>query len=68
MVMDVNDKIRIRMAKILERGEIDNTGRAIDYCLRSTGRYLHRMYVIKDGHKYMASIDLVLKKFILEID
>ena len=56
------------IAKILETGETDNIGRAIDYCLRSTGRYLHRMYYIKDGHKYMATIDLVLKKFILEID
>ena len=68
MVIRVNDEIRTRIAKILERGETDNTGRAIDYCLRSTGRYLQRMYYIKDGHKYMATIDLVLKKFILEID
>ena len=68
MVLRVNNEIRTRIAKILERGETDNTGRAIDYCLRSTARYLHRMYCIKDGHKYMASIDLVLKKFILEID
>jgi hypothetical protein len=67
-VLRVNDEIRTRIAKILERSETDNIGRAIDYCLRSTARYLHRMYYIKDGHKYMATIDLVLKKFILEID
>lgn len=67
MVVRVNDEIRLKIAKILEQGETDNTGRAIDYCLRSIGRYLHRMYYVKDGHRYMASIDLVLKKFILEI-
>lgn len=33
-----------------------------------TDARLYRMYYIKDGHKYMATIDLVLKKFILEID
>lgn len=67
-VLRVNDEIRSRIAKILEIGETDNIGRAIDYCLRSTARYLHRTYYIKDGHKYMATIDLVLKKFTLKID
>ena len=65
MVIMVNSDLQLRMSKILEQGGNDNTGRAIDYMLRTIGRYLHRTYCVKE-HRYMATIDLVLKKFILE--
>lgn len=65
MVLRVNSDLQLRMSKILEQGGNDNTGRAIDYMLRTIGRYIHRTYSVKE-HQYMAIIDLVLKKFILE--
>lgn len=67
MVLRVNSDLQLRMSKILEQGGNDNTGRAIDYMLRTVGRYIHRIYYIKE-RQYMATIDLVLKKFILETD
>lgn len=67
MVLRVNSDLQLRMSKILEQGGNDNTGRAIDYMLRTVGRYIHRIYYIKE-RRYMATIDLVLKKFILETD
>ena len=65
MVLRVNSDLRERMLKILEQPVNDNTGRAIDYMLRTIGKYIHRTYYVKE-HCYMATIDLVLKKFILE--
>lgn len=65
MVLRINSDLQLRMLKILEQDGNDNTGRAIDYMLRTIGRYIHRTYYVKE-HQYMATIDLVLKKFILE--
>lgn len=65
MVLEVNSDLKERMLKILEQPINDNTGRAIDYTIRNIGRYLHRVYYVKDN-RYVATIDLVLKKFILE--
>lgn len=65
MVLKVNTDLQTQMLKILEQDGNDNIGRAIDYTLRTIGRYNHKIYYAK-GHKYMATIDLVLKKFILE--
>lgn len=64
-LLNVNSELRTRMLTILEHGAVDNTGRCIDYMVRTIGRYLQRIYYVKE-HKYMASIDLVLKKFVLE--
>jgi hypothetical protein len=65
MVLRVNSDLQLRMSKILEQGGNDNIGRAIEYMLRTIGRYIYRTYYIKE-HQYMATIDLVLKKFTLE--
>lgn len=65
MVLRTNSDLQSRILKILEQDGNDNTGRAIDYMLRTIGRYIHRTYCVKE-HRYMATIDLVLKKFILE--
>lgn len=65
MVLRINRDLQSRMLKILEQDGNDNTGRAIDYMLRTIGRYIHTTYYVKE-HQYMATIDLVLKKFILE--
>lgn len=65
MVIRVNSDLQLRMSKILEEGGNDNTGRAIDYMMRTIGRYIHKSYCVEDNH-YMATIDLVLKKFVLE--
>lgn len=65
MVLGVNSDLHKRMLKILEQPINDNTGRAIDYMMRTIGRYIHRAYYVKEN-RYIATIDLVLKKFILE--
>lgn len=65
MVLRINRDLQSRMLKILEQDGNDNTGRAIDYTLRTTRRYILNTYYVKE-HQYMATIDLVLKKFILE--
>lgn len=65
MVLELNSVLQARMLKILEQPLNDNTGRAIDYIMKTIGRYIHRTYYVKEN-KYVATIDLVLKKFILE--
>jgi hypothetical protein len=65
MVLGLNSDLQQRMLKILEQPVNDNTGRAIDYIMRTIGRYIHRAYYVKE-QRYIATIDLVLKKFILE--
>lgn len=65
MVLGVNSDLQTRMLKILEQPLNDNIGRAIDCMMRTIGRYIHRAYYVKE-HRYFATIDLVLKKFILE--
>lgn len=64
LVLRVNSDLRTRMLKILEECD-DDIGRYINYILRINERYLNRIYYVKE-HRYMATIDLVLKKFILE--
>ena len=63
-VLRVNSDLQTRMLKMLEQGD-DDIGRYINYVLRTNERYLNRTYYVKK-HRYMATIDLVLKKFILE--
>lgn len=65
MVLGLNSDLQTRMLKILEQPLNDNTGRAIECMIRTIGRYIHRTYYVKE-HRYCATIDLVLKKFILE--
>lgn len=64
LVLRVNSDLRTRMLKNLEECD-DDIGRYINYILRINERYLNRIYYVKE-HRYMATIDLVLKKFILE--
>lgn len=64
LVLRVNSDLQTRMLKMLEQGD-DDIGRYINYILRINERYLNRIYYVKE-HRYMATIDLVLKKFILE--
>ena len=66
MVIRVNNEMYSKITELLEYGENDNIGRSVDYIMRTIGRYFHRQYNTKDGHTYFATIDLVLKKFILE--
>ena len=66
MVIRVNNELYSKITEILEYGENDNIGRSVNYIMRTIGRYFHRQYHTKDGHIYFATIDLVLKKFILE--
>ena len=66
MVIRVNNEMYSKITELLEYGENDNIGRSVDYIIRTIGRYFHRQYHTKDGHRYLATIDLVLKKFILE--
>ena len=65
MVLGLNSDLQSRMLKILEQPLNDNTGRAIEYMIRTIGRYIHRTYYVKE-HRYCVTIDLMLKKFILE--
>lgn len=65
MVLDVNSNLQERMLKILDQPLNDNTGRAIHYVIRTHERYIHRTYYVKDK-RYIVTIDLVMKKFILD--
>lgn len=64
MVLRVNSDLRARILKNLEECD-DDIGRYINYILRINERYLNKIYYVKE-HRYMATIDLVMKKFILE--
>lgn len=66
MVIRVNNEMHYKITELLEYCENDNIGRSVDYIMRTIGRYFHSQYRTKDGHRYLATIDLVLKKFILE--